>query len=284
MVLLTFRGETVCRASEFVKTWSGITVFTLTALSADRYMAIVRPVSHHVSDTADRVTVIVAVGIWVFSAILALPAALFSHVPDKFTPTGEKYHICTPFPPYLGDLYPKIHTLVKFIVYYVLPLVLIATFYVLMARHLLVSAQHLPGEAAGQQRQVQARRKVAKMNSSMNYNIYWHSFRIVGFCLSFINSCINPIALYFVSGTFRKYFNRHVFCWCTRRRRGRRRDWDPTDSTATRLSTAPRTEHVHLRMVGGADNGTHDAPHRLTLTSTTSLLSSRNYTNPGSVV
>ncbi|XP_042889586.1 neuropeptide CCHamide-1 receptor-like [Penaeus japonicus] len=304
-------GETVCRASEFVKDLSlGITVFTLTALSADRYMAIVRPVSHHVSDTAGRVTIIVAVGIWVFSAILALPAALFSHVPEKFTPTGEKYHICTPFPPYLGDLYRKIHTLVKFVVYYVLPLVLIATFYVLMARHLIVSAQHLPGEAAGQQRQVKARRKVAKMvlafvtifaicflpinifimwwnfgeNSRMNYNIYWHAFRIVGFCLSFINSCINPIALYFVSGTFRKYFNRHVFCWCTRRRRGRRRDWDPTDSTATRLSTAPRTEHVHLRMVGGPDNGTKDTPHRLTLTSTTSLLSSRNYTNPGSVV
>lgn len=31
----------------------------------------------------------------------------------------------------------------------------------------------------------------------------WHAFRIMGFCLSFFNSCVNPIALYFISGTFR---------------------------------------------------------------------------------
>lgn len=36
------------------------------------------------------------------------------------------------------------------------------------------------------------------------YDDFWHAFRIVGFCLSFINSCVNPIALYCVSGAFRK--------------------------------------------------------------------------------
>ena len=45
------------------------------------------------------------------------------------------------------------------------------------------------------------------------YNQFWHVFRIIGFCLAFINSCINPIALYFVSGCFRKHFNR-ILCCC----------------------------------------------------------------------
>ena len=37
-------GQVVCKFSEFVKDVSiGVTVFTLTALSADRYMAIVSP-------------------------------------------------------------------------------------------------------------------------------------------------------------------------------------------------------------------------------------------------
>jgi len=40
-----------------------------------------------------------------------------------------------------------------------------------------------------------------------NYNDFWHVLRILGFCLSFINSCINPITLYCVSGTFRKVRN-----------------------------------------------------------------------------
>ncbi|XP_071516937.1 neuropeptide CCHamide-1 receptor-like [Panulirus ornatus] len=300
-------GEAVCRASEFAKDLSlGITVFTLTALSADRYMAIVRPVSHHVSDSAGRLTIAVAVGIWVASAVLATPAAVFSNVPTLSTSTGIKYQICTPFPEYLGKLYPKIHALVKVIVYYILPLALIASFYVLMARHLLVSAQHLPGEAAGQQRQAKARRKVAKMvlafviifaicflplnvytlwwhfdpQSSEKYDIYWHTFRIVGFCLSFINSCINPIALYCVSGTFRKYFNRHVFCWC--KGFGGRGEWDGAESTGTRLTTAVRTEQVPLKVVG-TDNGTQAPTHRLTLTNTT-VLTTRAHHNPASLV
>lgn len=40
------------------------------------------------------------------------------------------------------------------------------------------------------------------------FNAFWHYFRILGFCLCYINSCANPVALYFVSGAFRKHFNR----------------------------------------------------------------------------
>jgi len=50
--------------------------------------------------------------------------------------------------------------------------------------------------------------------STDEYNTFWHVLRIVGFCLSFINSCINPIALYLVSGTFRKHFDKYLFWWC----------------------------------------------------------------------
>lgn len=52
--------------------------------------------------------------------------------------------------------------------------------------------------------------------STDEYNTFWHVLRIVGFCLSFINSCINPIALYLVSGTFRKHFDKHLFWWCAK--------------------------------------------------------------------
>ena len=45
-------------------------------------------------------------------------------------------------------------------------------------------------------------------NAEENYNHFWHILRMVGFCLSFANSCANPVALYCVSGAFRKHFNR----------------------------------------------------------------------------
>ena len=41
-------------------------------------------------------------------------------------------------------------------------------------------------------------------NAEEEFNDFWNFVRIVGFCLSFFNSCINPITLYCVSGTFRK--------------------------------------------------------------------------------
>lgn len=94
----------------------------------------------------------------------------------------------------------------------------------------------------GQVRQVRARKKVAKTvlafvlvfavcflpnhvfmlwfynnpRSTEEYNIFWHVLRIVGFCLCYSNSCINPIALYLVSGTFRKHFDRLLFWWLVR--------------------------------------------------------------------
>jgi gastrin-releasing peptide receptor len=44
--------------------------------------------------------------------------------------------------------------------------------------------------------------------------MFIHYFKIIGFCLSFINSCVNPLALYFLSHQFRRYYNRYLFCWC----------------------------------------------------------------------
>ena len=46
------------------------------------------------------------------------------------------------------------------------------------------------------------------------YNMFWHVFKIVGFCLSFINSCVNPLALYLLSKQFRHYYNRYICCCC----------------------------------------------------------------------
>lgn len=45
-----------------------------------------------------------------------------------------------------------------------------------------------------------------------NYNDFWHLFKLFGYVLTFVNSCLNPIALYFVSGVFRSYFKAYICC------------------------------------------------------------------------
>lgn len=136
----------------------GISVFTLTALSLDRYRAIVQSVQAFTSGPRSKVTVIASLGlIWIVSLVLALPSALFSHlrilsVPgqhrtltnnetiydhdDDAEDGGRNISVCYPFPEYLGPDYPKMIVLSRFLIHYCLPLIAIGTFYTIMAYHL----------------------------------------------------------------------------------------------------------------------------------------------------
>ncbi|EDW02108.1 GH21808 [Drosophila grimshawi] len=235
-------GSYLCSLSEFMKDVSiGVSVFTLTALSSDRYFAIVDPLrkfhAHGGGRRATRMTLAIAVSIWLLAIICGLPALLGSNLKPLGINQEKSIVICYPYPDAWGINYAKLMVLLHFLVYYAIPLVVIAAFYVLIALHLMYSA-NVPGEMQGAVRQVRARRKVAVTvlafvvifgicflpyhvfflwfyywpTAQEDYNMFWHVLRIVGFCMSFANSCANPVALYFVSGAFRKHFNRYLFC------------------------------------------------------------------------
>ncbi|XP_039955533.1 neuropeptide CCHamide-1 receptor [Bactrocera tryoni] len=235
-------GSFLCTLSEFIKDVSiGVSVFTLTALSGDRYFAIVDPLrkfhAHGGGKRATRMTIAIAVSIWLLAILCAMPALIGTNVKQVEINSNKSFALCYPFPQKWGVEYAKTMVLMRFLVYYAIPLCIIGAFYVLIARHLMYAAS-VPGEMQGAMRQVRARRKVAVTvlafvvifgicfmpyhifmlwfyywpTAQDDYNSFWHVLRIVGFCLSFANSCANPVALYFVSGAFRKHFNRYLFC------------------------------------------------------------------------
>lgn len=69
-------GEVVCRSNEYFQTLSvGVSVFTLTALSGDRFFAIVFPMSKHKGKPKLKIAITVA-SIWIISALLAIPEAI----------------------------------------------------------------------------------------------------------------------------------------------------------------------------------------------------------------
>ncbi|XP_017779615.1 PREDICTED: neuropeptide CCHamide-2 receptor-like [Nicrophorus vespilloides] len=236
-------GVAVCKISETGKDVSvGVSVFTLTALSAERYCVIVNPLRRLQTRPFSVGT---AISIWVLAILLALPDAIFATVIDVPV-NNSSIKVCTPFPdtPY-RDTYAKYSVAAKAIIYYILPLIIISIFYILMAKKLNASTKQMPGEIQGQSAaQAKARRNVARMvlafvfmffvcffpyhlfmiwfhfnpYSHQNYNDFWHVLKIIGFCLSFLNSCVNPIALYFVSRVFRQHFNRYLFCRRPKRR------------------------------------------------------------------
>jgi gastrin-releasing peptide receptor len=71
-------GFSLCVTSEFFKDLSiGVSVFTLTALSGDRFFAIVDPLRKfhsHSGKRATRITIVIAVSIWILAACLGIPA------------------------------------------------------------------------------------------------------------------------------------------------------------------------------------------------------------------
>ena len=159
---------------------------------------------------------------------------------------GQRIVVCSEFPEIVliqGLSTIRIYYVFRFLAFFLIPVVIIATFYVFMARILIHSGKQLQSEGiincgvSNHQRQIAARKKVAYVVLSFviifivcwlprhtyimwfyfddaSYNAFWHYFKIFGFCLTFINSCINPFALYFFSSQFRKYYDMYLFCPC----------------------------------------------------------------------
>ncbi|XP_050591593.1 neuropeptide CCHamide-1 receptor-like [Bombus affinis] len=157
-------GQTVCKLSECVKDISvGVSVFTLTALSAERYYAVVNPLRRHVAGMkAVPLALLIACLIWVLAIVLSMPAALFSDVMDIDITTNSSIHICNPFPVELGASYRRGVVLFKFLAYYIIPLLIISVFYFQIVRHLQLSTRNMPCELSPMQRleQIRSRRKV----------------------------------------------------------------------------------------------------------------------------
>ena len=236
-------GQVMCKLNSFLQCFSvGVSVFTLVALSADRYTAIVHPMQRH-SGSPMMKSIIIAVTIWIVSAVLAIPEAIAARI--KRHPIGNHSYldICEEYPSSWGSEYPKYIVMFRFVAYFGVPLVAIGVFYLLMARILFLSSRHMPGEVGKSstqfQKQTEARKKVAKLVLSFviifvicwlprhiyllwfyydpaDYNMFWHVFKITGFCFCFINSCVNPLALYFLSKQFRSYYNKTLFYICSR--------------------------------------------------------------------
>lgn len=154
-------GELICKTSEFFKDLSiGVSVFSLTAMSGDRFFAIVNPLrklhSYH-GKRARRITISIISSIWALASLLGIPAIKASHVEVKVFSSGGKnitFDICYPFPEEWGNNYARSIIMLRFLFYYVIPLSIISIFYILIAKHLMHSANHVPGELQGTERQV----------------------------------------------------------------------------------------------------------------------------------
>ncbi|XP_004442149.1 PREDICTED: neuromedin-B receptor [Ceratotherium simum simum] len=253
-------GDVGCKLIPVIQLTSvGVSVFTLTALSADRYRAIVNPMDIQTSG-AVLWTCVKAVAIWVISVLLAVPEAIFSEVVHIGSLENGSFTACIPYPQ-TDELHPKIHSVLIFLVYFLIPLTLISVYYYHIAKTLIKSAHNLPGEYNEHtKKQMETRKGLAKivlvfvgcfvfcwfpnhvlyLYRSFNYHEIDPSLghmivTLVARVLSFCNSCVNPFALYLLSESFRRHFNSQLCC--RRRSRPQRSASCLVSSSALRMTS-----------------------------------------------
>ncbi|XP_075429738.1 bombesin receptor subtype-3 [Ascaphus truei] len=235
-------GRIGCKIISFIQLTSvGVSVFTLTVLSADRYRAIVKPLDLQTSDAVLK-TCGKAVCVWIISMLLAAPEAVFSDMYKFSSPdTNSSFEACAPYP--VSDkILQEIHSVVCFLVLYIIPLVIISAYYFLIAKTLYNSTSNMPAEEHTHARkQIESRKRVAKTvlvlvalfafcwlpnhilylyrsftyHSAVSSSALHLSATIFSRALAFSNSCVNPFALYWLSRSFRQHFKKQVLCYRT---------------------------------------------------------------------
>ncbi|CAN9506328.1 unnamed protein product [Ophioblennius macclurei] len=221
-------GAFLCKASAGLVIFNLYTsIFFLTALSIDRYLAIVHPVQSRRFRTVAyaRITCVV---IWIFAFVLSMPTALtrdLHHLTDHNTTVCAILHPKAENVKRLNELLLAI-SLMKSLLGFLIPFVIIITCYCLIGRALL-GAKHI--QKSSRSRDDEVLRMLAA--AVLAFFLCWSPHQVFHFmhvlnqikllkkceildiidtampftiCIAYFNSCINPIVYGFVGRQFRK--------------------------------------------------------------------------------
>ncbi|XP_049592004.1 endothelin-1 receptor-like isoform X2 [Syngnathus scovelli] len=235
-------GLVLCKLFPFLQKASvGITVLNLCALSVDRYRA-VASWSRLPSRGIPTATAVEILAIWLLSAALAAPEAVgFDMVTFEYNNVTMTTCMLRPTSPFM-TFYRDVKDWWLFAFYFCVPLACSAIFYGLMTCEML---RHRKGSLRiALSEHLKQRRDVAKAVFCLVliFALCWfplhlsrllkrttykshdaHRCDLLNFLLvldyfsinmATINSCINPIILYFVSRKFKNCFKSCLCCWC----------------------------------------------------------------------
>ncbi|XP_073478078.1 substance-P receptor isoform X1 [Aquarana catesbeiana] len=203
-------------------------IYSMTAIALDRYMAIIHPLKPRLSATATKIVICV---IWSFSFCMAFPLGYYADVYPM-----EGGDIC-----YLNwpdseenRKYEQVYQVLVFCLIYILPLLVIGCAYTFIGMTLWAS--EIPGDSSDRyHEQVVAKRKVVKMMIVVvcTFAICWLPFHIFFLLqtlhemtqkfyqqfylaimwLAMSSTMYNPIIYCCLNDRFRIGF-KHVFRWC----------------------------------------------------------------------
>lgn len=129
-------GDLLCRLSRFAETMAtAVTIATLAVLSVERYFIVTGRRRHR---PLSSIPLLVILAIWVVGFVLGLPDLISATVvtPPNNGSNGSAAEFCFDFNPVWGPVYPRVNVMGKFLLLFVLPLLIIAPCYLGLAFHL----------------------------------------------------------------------------------------------------------------------------------------------------
>ncbi|KFQ21143.1 Galanin receptor type 2, partial [Merops nubicus] len=216
-------GAFACKAVHFlIYLTMYASSFTLAAVSVDRYLAIRYPLKSRDLRTS-RNAALAIVAIWSLSLLFAGPYLSYYHI--------VHYHAVPICVPIWEDQRRKILDILTFVFGYLLPVTVVSLAYARTIKFLWTSVD--PIERISESRK--AKRKVTKMIVAVAilfclcwlphhlvilcfwfghfpFNRATYACRLASHCLSYANSCLNPIVYALISKHFRKRFKQVFTC------------------------------------------------------------------------
>ncbi|NXG39630.1 NK1R protein, partial [Dromaius novaehollandiae] len=204
-------------------------IYSMTAIALDRYMAIIHPLQPRLSATATKVVIGI---IWLLAFLLAFPQGYYSvteELPGRLVCLVE-------WPEHDANAYGKTYHFCMTVLIYFLPLLVIGCAYTVVG--ITLWASEIPGDSSDRyHEQVSAKRKVVKMMIIvvctfalcwLPYHIYftlqyfnpeWYLQKFIQqvylaiMWLAMSSTMYNPIIYCCLNDRFRVGF-KHAFRWC----------------------------------------------------------------------
>ncbi|KAJ8354012.1 hypothetical protein SKAU_G00215790 [Synaphobranchus kaupii] len=215
-------GAFICKFIHYFFTVSMlVSIFTLSAMSVDRYVAIV----HSRKSSSIRVAKHALIGvvvIWILSFAMAAPVAYYIGIVK-----GDNGTYCWEQWPDLNK--KKVYVVCTFVFGYVLPLLLISFCYAKVLNHLHKKLRNLSKKSEASKKKTAQTVLVVVVVFCLSWlphhvvhlwaefgtfplNQASFVFRVVAHCLAYSNSSVNPIIYAFLSENFRKAYKQVFKC------------------------------------------------------------------------
>ncbi|XP_009872149.1 PREDICTED: galanin receptor type 1 [Apaloderma vittatum] len=229
-----------------------VSIFTLSAMSVDRYVAIV----HSRRSSALRISrnALLGVGlIWALSFAMASPVA---HHQRLFHREASNQTFCWEYWP--NPRHKKVYVVCTFIFGYLLPLLLISFCYAKVLNHLHKKLRNMSKKSEASKKKTAQTVLVVVVVFGISWLPHhvihlWAEFgvfpltqasflfRITAHCLAYSNSSVNPIIYAFLSENFRKAYKQVFKCQI-----GNESPLKDVKENKSRVDTPPSTNCTHV--------------------------------------